>query len=178
MGLINYFRDYVPLISRVAEPITRLSNAVNIRELWTDEQTNSFNALKDILQSNFVLHYPDLRKKFSVATDASLYGVAAVLYQGDELQSDKYISFVSSSLTPSQRRWSTTKRKLYAIILALKYRKFLWGRHFTIYSDHKALVYLHTQKIANPMMIGWMETLFDFDLMLSIFLGVLNRLLD
>ncbi|EIE88990.1 hypothetical protein RO3G_13701 [Rhizopus delemar RA 99-880] len=179
MGLINYFRDYVPMISRVAEPITRLSNAVNIRELWTDEQTNSFNALKAILQSNLVLHYPDLSKKFFVATDASLYGVAAVLYQKDELQRDKYISFVSSSLTPSQRRWSTTKRELYAIILALKkYRKFLWGKHFTIYSDHKALVYLHTQKIANPMMIGWMETLLDFDFDVVHIPGVLNKLPD
>ncbi|EIE87356.1 hypothetical protein RO3G_12067 [Rhizopus delemar RA 99-880] len=179
MGLINYFRDYVPMISRVAEPITRLSNAVNIRELWTDEQTNSFNALKAILQSNLVLHYPDLNKKFFVATDASLYGVAAVLYQKDELQRDKYISFVSSSLTPSQRRWSTTKRELYAIILALKkYRKFLWGKHFTIYSDHKALVYLHTQKIANPMMIGWMETLLDFDFDVVHIPGVLNKLPD
>ncbi|EIE87751.1 hypothetical protein RO3G_12462 [Rhizopus delemar RA 99-880] len=179
MGLINYFRDYVPMISRVAEPITRLSNAVNIRELWTDEQTNSFNALKAILQSNLILHYPDLSKKFFVATDASLYGVAAVLYQKDELQRDKYISFVSSSLTPSQRRWSTTKRELYAIILALKkYRKFLWGKHFTIYSDHKALVYLHTQKIANPMMIGWMETLLDFDFDVVRIPGVLNKLPD
>ncbi|EIE89635.1 hypothetical protein RO3G_14346 [Rhizopus delemar RA 99-880] len=166
MGLINYFREYIPMISRVAEPITRLSNAANVEELWTDEQTNSFYALKKILQSDMILHYPNLNKKFYVATDASLYGVAAVLYQKDEHDRDKYISFISSSLTPSQRRWSTTKRELYAIVLALnKFRKFLWGRHFTVYSDHKALVYLHTQKIANPMMIGWIETFLDLILM-------------
>ena len=89
------------------------------------------------------------------------------------------MSFVSSSLSPSQRRWSTTKRELYAIVLALKkFRKFLWGRHFVVYTDHKALVYLHTQKIANPMMIGWIETLLDFDFDVVHIPGILNKLPD
>ena len=179
MGLINYFREYIPMISRVAEPITRLSNVANVEEIWTDEQMKSFIALKQILQSNLVLHYPDLAKEFYVATDASLYGVAAVLYQKDKQGRDKYISFVSSSLSPSQRRWNTTKRELYAVVLALKkFRKFLWGRHFIVYSDHKALVYLHTQKIANPMMINWIETLLDFDFDVVHIPGILNKLPD
>lgn len=178
-GLINYFRSHIPLISRVAEPITRLSHAANVKELWTDEQTTSFNALKDILQSNLVLHYPDLSKPFFVATDASLYGVGAVLYQRDDKGRDKYISFISSSLSPSQRRWNTTKRELYAIVVALKkYRKYLWGKRFTIYSDHRALVYLHTQKIANSMMVGWIEVLLDFDFEVIHIPGVLNKLPD
>ena len=179
MGLINYFREYIPMISRVAEPITRLSHATNVQELWTDEQTQSFVALKQILQSNVILHYPDMEKQFFVATDASLYGVAAVLYQRDQHGRDQYISFVSSSLSPSQRRWSTTKRELYAIVLALqKFRKFVWGRHFVIYTDHKALIYLHTQKIANPMMIGWIETLLDFDFEVVHIPGIMNKLPD
>jgi len=179
MGLINYFREYIPMISRVAEPITKLSNAANVAELWTDEQTRSFIALKKILQSDMILHYPDLNRPFFVATDASVYGVAAVLYQKDQHERHQYVSFVSSSLSPSQRRWSTTKRELYAIVLALKkFRKFLWGRHFVVYTDHKALVYLHTQKIANPMMIGWIETLLDFDFEVVHIPGILNKLPD
>ena len=179
MGLINYFREYIPMISRVAEPITKLSNAANVAELWTDEQTQSFIALKKILQSDMILHYPDLNRPFFVATDASVYGVAAVLYQKDQHERHQYVSFVSSSLSPSQRRWSTTKRELYAIVLALKkFRKFLWGRHFVVYTDHKALVYLHTQKIANPMMIGWIETLLDFDFEVVHIPGILNKLPD
>lgn len=180
LGLINYFREYIPMISRVAEPISRLSHKANVEELWTDSQTRSFEALKKILQSNLVLHYPDLSKEFYVATDASLYGVSAVLYQKEEKTGrELYVSFVSSSLQPSMRRWSTTKRELYGVILALKkFRKFLWGRHFTIFTDHKALVYLHTQKIANPMMIGWIETLLDFDFTVVHIPGILNRLPD
>lgn len=180
MGLINYFREYIPMISRVAEPISRLSHAANVEELWTDEQTRSFEALKKILQSNLILHYPDLSKEFHVATDASQFGVSAVLYQKEaKTGREQYVSFVSSSLQPSMRRWSTTKRELYGVVLALKkFRKFLWGRRFTVFTDHKALVYLHTQKVANPMMIGWIETLLDFDFDVVHIPGILNRLPD
>jgi hypothetical protein len=88
--------------------------------LWTNRHTQSFNAIKEILQSKMMLHYPDLSKKFYVATDASLYGVAAVLFQKNDVGQDLYVGFVSSSLSPSQRRWSTTKRELYAVVLALR----------------------------------------------------------
>ncbi|KAG2191771.1 hypothetical protein INT47_012821 [Mucor saturninus] len=179
MGLINYFRDYIPMISKVAEPISRLSHAKNVSDQWTDEQTQSFKALKDILHKDLILHYADMSREMYVATDASLYGAACLLFQRDEQGRDKYISFVSTSLSPSQRRWSTTKRELYAVVLALeKFRPFLWGRQFTIFTDHRALIYLHTQKIANPMMIGWIETLLDFDFKVVHIPGLLNKLPD
>lgn len=179
MGLVNYLREFIPMISRVAEPLTSLVNAENVEELWTDRHTKSFETIKEILQSKMMLYYPDLSKKFYVATDASLYGVAAVLFQKNDAGQDLYIGFVSSSLSPSQRRWSTTKRELYAVVLALlKFRKYIWGNKFTVFTDHKALVYLHTQKIANPMMIGWIETLLDFDFDVVHIPGILNKLPD
>jgi hypothetical protein len=179
MGLVNYLREFIPMISRVAEPLTSLVNAENVEELWTNRRTQSFNAIKEILQSKMMLHYPDLSKKFYVATDASLYGVAAVLFQKNDVGQDLYVGFVSSSLSPSQRRWSTTKRELYAVVLALlKFRKYIWGNKFTVFTDHKALVYLHTQKIANPMMTGWIETLLDFDFDVVHIPGILNKLPD
>lgn len=86
-----------------------------------------------------------------VATDASQYGAAAVLFQKDEKGRIKHIAFVSQSLSPSQRNWSTTKRELYAIILALKkFRIFLLGKHFEVQCDHKSLVYIHSQKELSP----------------------------
>lgn len=55
---------------------------------------------------------------------------------------DRYVGFVSCSLSPSQRRWS------------------------------------NSQKIANPMMIGWIETLLDFDFDVIHIPGILNKLPD
>jgi len=125
------------------------------------------------------LHFPDLQSKYYVATDASLYGVAGVLFQKDTWGRIKHISFVSKSLSPSQRNWSTTKRELYGVVYSLqKFRKFLWGVKFQLYTDHKALVYIHTQKLANSMMIGWLETLLDFNFDVVHIPGIANILPD
>ncbi|KAG1467964.1 hypothetical protein G6F56_004110 [Rhizopus delemar] len=179
MGLINYFREYIPMISRVAAPIDRLRNESNVKQCWKEPQEESFRALKEILQSRTILHFPDPNKKFYVATDASLYGIAGVLFQKDDIGRRKHISFISSSSSPSQRNWGTTKRELYALVFSLhKFRRFLWGRKFEVHTDHKALVYIHTQKIANAMMIGWYETFMDFNFDVIHIKGILNTLPD
>lgn len=179
MGLINYFRDYIPMISKVAEPISKLSHAKNVEEVWGNEQTKSFNALKDILHQDLILHYADMSKPFYIATDASQYGVSFLLFQKDDHGRDKYISFGSTSLSPSQRRWATNRRETYALVLALqKFRPFIWGRPVVAYVDHKALVYVHTQKNLNPMLINWIETILDFDLTICHVPGIENKLPD
>ncbi|KAG1364841.1 hypothetical protein G6F61_013624 [Rhizopus arrhizus] len=172
-------RDFIPLISRVAAPIDKLRNDPDVENNWTQEHTDAFIALKEILKSKTLLHTPDLSKKFYVATDASQYGVGAVLTQRDELNRTLHIAFASKSLSPSQRKWNTTKRELYAVVFALeKYREFLWGNKFELRTDHKALMYLHTQEQANPMMIGWLETLLDFNFDVIHIQGILNQLPD
>ncbi|KAG1032116.1 hypothetical protein G6F43_013830 [Rhizopus delemar] len=133
MGIVSYMRDFIPLISRVAAPIDRLRNDPDVENNWTQEHTDAFIALKEILKSKTLLHTPDLSKKFYVATDASQYGVGAVLTQRDELNRTLHIAFASKSLSPSQRKWNTTKCELYAVVFALeKYREFLWGNKFEL----------------------------------------------
>ncbi|KAG1450460.1 hypothetical protein G6F55_009674 [Rhizopus delemar] len=179
MGLINYFRDFIPMISEVAAPIDSLRNDPHVDKNWTSLHTERFKALKSILQSKHILHYPDLNKKMYVATDASQYGAAAVLFQKDEKGRIKHIAFVSQSLSPSQRNWSTTKRELYAIILALKkFRIFLLGKHFEVQCDHKSLVYIHSQKELSPMLVGWLETILEFSFRVVHIKGILNILPD
>lgn len=179
MGLINYFRDFIPMISEVAAPIDSLRNDPHVDKNWTSLHTERFKALKNILQSKHILHYPDLNKKMYVATDASQYGAAAVLFQKDEKGRIKHIAFVSQSLSPSQRNWSTTKRELYAIILALKkFRVFLLGKHFEVQCDHKSLVYIHSQKELSPMLVGWLETILEFSFRVVHIKGILNILPD
>src|SRR5690606_28290624 len=101
-----------------------------------------------------ILSFPDFNIPFCVATDASNVGVGAVLYQVVEGErSPKWISFVARSLQKSERRYSATKKELLGIVFALKrFHTYLWGHKFTLYTDHRALVYLNTQKTLNPMM--------------------------
>ena len=164
MGLVNYLRSHIPMIYRVAAPITDLiKDNKDVMKHWTSKHTECFEAIKKILQADLLINYPDFEKEFIIACDASLYGVAAVIYQEDDKGRHKYVGFISSTLSPAQRRWSTTKRELYAVVLALKkFHTYIYGRTFRVLTDHRALVYLHSQKVVNPMMAGWIETILDF----------------
>src|SRR6266566_3619281 len=131
-----------------------------------------------MLQQAPVLSHPDLTHPFSVATDASNVGIGCVLFQVIDNQYC-YIGFMARALSKLERNYSTTKRELLGIVYALrKFHQFLWGRKFTLYTDHKALTYIHTQSIANPMMVRWLDILCDYTYDIVHLPGVHNVLPD
>ncbi|CDH61470.1 hypothetical protein RO3G_12673 [Lichtheimia corymbifera JMRC:FSU:9682] len=175
-GTANFFCEHIPCFSNLSHPLKQLRNAGDLQDLWTSEHDQAFENIKAAMQEAPVLSPPDLRYPFCVATDASKNGIGAVLYQ---VINDRYhyIGFMARSLTKSERNYSTTKRELLAIVYAIrKYHQFLWGKHFKLYTDHKALVYLHTQPIANPMMVQWLDVICDYDFVVAHLPGVLNVL--
>lgn len=177
-GLINYFRTLIPNVSSIMSPLDSLRNEKSITHLWTDKHQTAFNNLKKALLSDLVLSYPDMNSRFCISCDASLTGIGAVLYQVRDGKT-KYISFVAKSLSKSERKYSATKRELLALVFALKrFHKYIYGSSFTLYTDHKALTYLHTQRVANLMMIAWMDTILQYDFKIVHLPGVANVLPD
>ena len=177
-GLINYFRSLIPKVSTLMAPLDALRNEKSLNKIWDKQHQTCFDNLKKALLEDTVLSYPDLNHPFCVATDASNVGVGVVLYQkiNDET---KYISMMAKSLSKSERNYSATKRELLAVVYALKkFHKYLWGNHFTLYTDHKALTYLHTQKVANVMMINWLDTILQYDFTIVHLPGIDNILPD
>ena len=69
LGLISFYRDYIPNCSTIAEPLIRLTKK-NVRFVWGPEQENSFLELKDCLRQNLTLAYPNFSKPFILYTDA------------------------------------------------------------------------------------------------------------
>jgi len=221
MGTFNFFREYVPLISTLSAPLDALRNKAGTFVL-NELQLKCFDALKNLLVRAPILHFPRFDLPFYVATDASNYGIGAVLYQlvgperdpentrqligpeghpkstrqlirpeGDpkstrqligpegDPKSIRYISFVARSLQPSERNYSATQRELLGIVFALrKLHYYLWGRHFTLYTDHRALTFMHTQKEMNSMLTAWQETILDYTFKVVYRPGVLNVLPD
>lgn len=107
-----------------------------------------------------------------MATDASNKGIGGVLYQN-------YISFASRSLNTAEKGYGATKRELLAIVFCLnKFRNWIWGQHLTLYTDHKALFFMFTQKHINQMLNNWLETLLDFDFQIIHRPGVHHTLPD
>lgn len=68
-------------------------------------------------------------------------------------------------LQDAQINYSTTKKKLLAIVFALeKFRSYLLGIKIIVNFDHETLCYLMTKKEAKPRLIRWILLLGKFDL--------------
>ena len=161
MGLFNYFRDRIPNYAFLAAPLEKLRYLKNIQMTdWTGAAQASFDSLRLSLSLAPVLSVPDFSRKFYVATDSSNYGTGCVLYQSDKPDqpnhlSTKYIEFASRSFSVSEKNYSATKKELLGIVFALrKFHPMIWGRHFTLYTDHNALTFLFTQKDLNVLITG------------------------
>ena len=141
---------------------------------WNASADRAFQQIKVALISAPVLRLPDFDKLFDVATDTSRLGIGAVLSQ--ELHP---VSFFSEKLSEPKSRYSNYDRELYAVVQALKFwRHYLIHREFTIYSDHEALRYLHSQQKLSARHGRWVEILQDFSFSLRHRPGRDNKVAD
>ena len=139
LGLASYYRRFIPHFSQVASPLNQLTQK-NTPFVWSDSCEEAFKLLKSSLISPPLLSYPNFDEEFLVATDASNDAVGAVLSQVQGGK-EKVIAYQSSTLTPTQRKWSTYDRELWAIVSAVRhFRHYLRSRHFTVLTDHKPLL--------------------------------------
>jgi len=139
LGLINFYRRFIPAAARLLSPLTDLL-AGHPKELrWGAEQEAAFRAAKEELAAATLLHHPIPAAQLVLHTDASNTHAGAVLQQlvRGELQP---LAFFSRKLSPAEKKYSTFDRELLAAYLAVKhFRWFLEGRQFTIFTDHRPL---------------------------------------
>ena len=138
--------------------------------VWTKECQEGFNALKQALTSAPVLAYPDYAKPFILETDASLKGLGTVLSQKGDDGVVCIIAYASRSLRPSERSmcdYSSAKIKLMVLKWSIckKFKDYLLGSKFTVFTDNNPLVYIKTSKLGAAQ-IHWLSelALYDFDI--------------
>lgn len=101
-----------------------------------------------------ILVFPDW-KEFHVHVDASCIALGAVLTQAGREGLDHPITFASQRLSKAEKNYSTTEREGLAMVYALqKFRHYLLGGHFKMYTDHSVLKYL----VNKPMLVGGGES--------------------
>ena len=89
LGLAGYYRRFVKDFSKIAAPLTRLTQK-NVRFNWTDRCEGHFLLLKDLLTSALVLTLPSGDEGYTVYYDASRVGLGCVL-----MRNGKVIAYAS-----------------------------------------------------------------------------------
>ncbi|CAH8564643.1 unnamed protein product [Dicrocoelium dendriticum] len=141
LGLVNYYRRFIPNCASIVQPMTDLLRGKQRSFHFADDAKLSFEKLKDAISNIALLAHPDTSASLSLTTDASDTAVGAVLQQ---LIDRRWIplGFFSKRLQPAESRYSTFGRELLAIYLGIRhFRHYLEGRHFTVFTDHKPLIY-------------------------------------
>ncbi|KAJ8044581.1 hypothetical protein HOLleu_07364 [Holothuria leucospilota] len=143
LGLAGYFTKFIPNLATVLEPMRRVLRQKSF--LWTAEAMESFNLLKEMLCEAQVLSSFDQNLQTIVTCDASDYGLGATLTQmknGKEVT----VEFTSRTLSESERKYSIVEKEALACVWACeRWNTYLWGRKFTLRTDHKALVTLFSK---------------------------------
>ena len=130
--------------------------------------------LKRRLTSAPVLTTPSGQGGFVVYSDASQQGLGCVL-----MQHGKVIAYASRQLRPHEKSYPVHDLELAAVVFALKiWRHYLYGETFKIFTDHKSLKYLMSQKELNMRQRRWMELLKDYDCTLEYHPGKANTVAD
>ena len=110
---------------------------------------DAFVLLCNSLSDFSILTIPKPSDDFVLYTDASGEGVGAVL----SMQRDNEelpVGFFSKKLSPAESRYSITELECLAVVRAIDhFAVYLWGRPFTVVTDHQALQYLDSSRHLN-----------------------------
>lgn len=162
IGIASYYRRFIENFSNIAYPLTRLTQKDKKFE-WSEDCENAFITLKHLLTTAPILSYPSTNDMFILDTDASAYGVGAVLSQ---LQDGKevVIAYGSKTLSRSQMGYCTTYRELLAVVTFVKqFRHYLYGRPFLLRTDHASLIWLKNFKEPEGLLARWISLLETYD---------------
>ena len=192
LGFASYYCQFRPNFAYIAKCLHQLVGPTNVKKtkgkrkevtslenlekldltlpkfVWVSEHQKAFDALKLALTTAPVLGYPDFEREFILETDASLRGLGAVLSQVDEEGKTHVIAYASQTLRPSEKsmcNYSSTKLELLAFKWAItkKFRDYLLGSKFTVYTDNNPLAYIQTIKLGASQILSELA-LFNFNI--------------
>ena len=120
---------------------------------WGQDQQLAFDTLKSKITSSPILTVYDRNLKLILDCDASKYGIGAVFSQQYPNGEEKPLAYASLTLNKSEVNYSQLDKEASAIMFGLKkFSHFVYGRHFTLRCDNKALCRIFGDKFDVPVL--------------------------
>ena len=174
MGLLNYYNKFLPNRSTVLAPVHKLLQK-DTKWQWGDAQLAAFEKSKELMQSAQVLVHYDPEKDIVLSCDASPYGVGAVLSHHMPDGTERPIGFTSRTLNTAEKNYSQLDKEGIAVMFGIqRFHKYIYGRKFTIVTDHKPLLSLFNEmkavpQMASPRIQRWAVTLRAYEYTISVY---------
>ena len=142
LGMVTFLSSHIPNFSDKSAPLRELLKETVPFEFSEDHQ-NIFTGIKQQVASNTNLQYYDPNTDVNLEVDASLKGLGAAL-----VQQNGPVAFASKTLTTTQSNYSNIERECLAIVHGIqRFHHYLYGKRFTVVTDHKPLEMIFTKPI-------------------------------
>ena len=183
LGLIGYYRKFVPHFADISRPLTKLTCTITSCLNGQTSVPKLLITLRELLMEFPILRYLDPKQGYILYTDASGIGWSGVLTQ--EHMDDKGkaknhpICYVSGQFRGSQLNWAALTKEAYAIYMSVRRLSFyVTDAEVTIRSDHLPLKKFLNKQTMNSKVNNWAVELEQFRLHLEWIPGTPNLLAD
>lgn len=177
VAFCNYYRRFIKDFAQITKCLNNLVKKGQTFE-WNEECQKAFELLKSKLINPPILQYPRFTEKFIITCDSSNYALGAILSQG-EVGKDLPISYASKTLSKHDLNKPIIEKELLAIHWGINFfRPYLYGRKFTVVTDHRPLVSLFTHKNPSSKMTRIRLDLSDYDFDIIFKQGKINTNAD
>lgn len=152
VGFVNYYGRFFQNLSTVLYPLNNLLKS-DVPFRWTKQCEDSFRKVKELVQSDDCLAHYSPELPLLLATDASPYGVGAVLSHVYPDGTERPIQFASQTLSRVQQKYMQVDKEAYAVIFGVKkFFQYLYGRRFTLLTDNQAISKIFGEHKGLPVM--------------------------
>ena len=180
-GSVHYLGKLIPNLSQLCHPLRPLL-LTNTNFVWNDEHETQFQSIKNKVENaTEKTHYnPHLETR--IKCDASRAGLGAALEQRTPTGRHT-VAFASRFLNSNEEHYSVNELELLGVVWSVEYFKYyLFGKSFTIITDHRALLSIlkehRSNKSYNSRLTRWVDRLLPFNFNIEQIPGAKMGLVD
>lgn len=145
LGLVNFVGNCILNLATLSAPLRYLLKK-EAKFQWTAKEQAAFEGLKMALSSERVLCFFDPGAEVILIVDASPVGLGAILLQ-EKSEGWKIVACAAKSLTDTEKKYCQLEREALSIVFGIeRFRYYLTGRKFRLYTDCKPLEFMFSPK--------------------------------